>query len=74
MRKTHKITKSKIKIKNERVHVGGHWSEDDNKRLQKNWIFPPLFQGKIETIIKGVVHPKMKILSLITHPHAVPNH
>uniref|UniRef100_A0A673K3V1 Cyclin-K-like n=1 Tax=Sinocyclocheilus rhinocerous TaxID=307959 RepID=A0A673K3V1_9TELE len=22
---------------------------------------------------KGIVHPKMKILSLITHPHAVPN-
>ncbi len=24
-------------------------------------------------IIKGIVHPKMKILSLITHPHVVPN-
>uniref|UniRef100_A0A673G448 Germ cell-less protein-like 1 n=1 Tax=Sinocyclocheilus rhinocerous TaxID=307959 RepID=A0A673G448_9TELE len=23
--------------------------------------------------IKGIVHPKMKILSLITHPHVVPN-
>ncbi len=23
--------------------------------------------------IKGLVHPKMKILSLITHPHVVPN-
>ncbi len=22
---------------------------------------------------KGIVHPKMKILSLITHPHVVPN-
>jgi len=22
--------------------------------------------------IKGLVHPKMKIKSLITHPHAVP--
>ncbi len=24
-------------------------------------------------IIKGIVHPKMKILSLINHPHVVPN-
>ncbi len=24
-------------------------------------------------IIKGIVHPKMKILSLITHPDVVPN-
>ncbi len=24
-------------------------------------------------IIKGIVHPKLKILSLITHPHVVPN-
>ncbi len=23
--------------------------------------------------LKGIVHPKMKILSLITHPHVVPN-
>ncbi len=23
--------------------------------------------------LKGLVHPKMKILSLITHPHVVPN-
>ncbi len=23
--------------------------------------------------VKGIVHPKMKILSLITHPHVVPN-
>ncbi len=22
---------------------------------------------------KGIVHPKMKVLSLITHPHVVPN-
>ncbi len=25
------------------------------------------------TTVKGIVHPKMKILSLITHPHVVPN-
>uniref|UniRef100_A0A8C1QX09 Uncharacterized protein n=1 Tax=Cyprinus carpio TaxID=7962 RepID=A0A8C1QX09_CYPCA len=24
-------------------------------------------------IIKGLIHPKMKILSLITHPHVIPN-
>jgi len=24
-------------------------------------------------IIKGLVHPKMKILSVFTHPHVVPN-
>ncbi len=24
-------------------------------------------------ILKGIVHPKMKMLSLITHPHVVPN-
>jgi len=23
--------------------------------------------------IKGLVHPKMKILSVFTHPHVVPN-
>jgi len=23
--------------------------------------------------LKGLVHPKMKILSLFTHPHVVPN-
>jgi len=23
-------------------------------------------------LVKGLVHPKMKIKSLITHPHAVP--
>jgi len=29
------------------------------------------FQEKF-IFIKGIVHPKMKIKSLITHPHAVP--
>ncbi len=24
-------------------------------------------------VLKGIVHPTMKILSLITHPHVVPN-
>ncbi len=29
--------------------------------------------GKRWRCLKGLVHPKMKILSLITHPHVVPN-
>ncbi len=24
-------------------------------------------------LVKGIVHPKMKILSLITHPYVIPN-
>ncbi len=28
---------------------------------------------KKKLTIKGLVHPKMKILSLITHPHVIPN-
>jgi len=24
-------------------------------------------------LVKGLVHPKMKILSVFTHPHVVPN-
>ncbi len=27
----------------------------------------------MKLILKGIVHPKKKILSLITHPHVVPN-
>jgi len=27
----------------------------------------------ISTCLKGLVHPKMKILSVFTHPHVVPN-
>jgi len=27
----------------------------------------------IKIFIKGLVHPKMKILSVFTHPHVVPN-
>ncbi len=26
-----------------------------------------------DSLIKGLVHPKMKIMSLITHPHVIPN-
>jgi len=28
--------------------------------------------GPVKPGIKGLVHPKMKIKSVITHPHAVP--
>jgi len=31
-----------------------------------------LFKVYGYTLFKGLVHPKMKIKSLITHPHAVP--
>jgi len=27
---------------------------------------------KTVVLLKGLVHPKMKILSVITHPHVVP--
>jgi len=29
--------------------------------------------AKVNYYFKGLVHPKMKILSLITHPHVVPD-
>jgi len=28
---------------------------------------------QLQQYIKGLVHPKMKILSVFTHPHVVPN-
>jgi len=28
---------------------------------------------QLQQCIKGLVHPKMKILSVFTHPHVVPN-
>jgi len=31
-----------------------------------------IYQDYLLTMFKGLVHPKMKIKSLITHPHAVP--
>jgi len=30
-------------------------------------------RGREELIVKGIVSPKVKIVSLITHPHVVPN-
>ncbi len=36
--------------------------------LYKNYIIQ-----NNDTMIKGIVHPKMKILPVITHPHVVPN-
>ncbi len=31
----------------------------------------PYFKDKY--VLKGIIHPKIEILSLITHPHVVPN-
>ncbi len=31
------------------------------------------YKSLILSMLKGIVHPKMIILSLITHPHVVPN-
>ncbi len=48
---------------------------DEEKEMQftfSNLIGQAAFQ-KVLLIFKGIVHPKMKILSLITHPHVVPN-
>ncbi len=33
----------------------------------------PNLSVDFQTIFKGLLHPKMKILSLITYPHVVPN-
>jgi len=29
--------------------------------------------NSLKVMFKGLVHPKMKILSVFTHPHVVPN-
>ncbi len=31
------------------------------------------FDEILRICIKGIVYPKMKVLSLITHPHVAPN-
>jgi len=36
------------------------------------YVFFLLFFALADTGFKGLVHPKLKIKSLITHPHAVP--
>ncbi len=36
------------------------------------WIIVCTHPG-VQQGLKGIVHPKMKILSLITYPHVVPN-
>ncbi len=42
-----------------------HCAHKENK-----WcFFFPILKG----LIKGLLHPKIKILSLITYPHVVPN-
>jgi len=35
-----------------------------NKNKKKN-------KEKTDSVLKGLVHPKMKIMSLMTHPHVV---
>ncbi len=35
--------------------------------------FSHLADAFIQSDLQGIVHPKMKFLSLITHPHVVPN-
>ncbi len=34
---------------------------------------PTFLKYKVEINIKGIVHPKMKIVSSFTHPQVVPN-
>ncbi len=43
-------------------------------KLNPRSVFPPILNLLYCCYhLKGIVHPKMKILSLITHPHVVPN-
>ncbi len=32
-----------------------------------------MLNTKLTVLLKGIVHPKMKMLSSFTHPHVVPN-
>ncbi len=43
-----------------------------DRNLENFLVFATFFK-RVEKI-KELVHPKMKSLSLITHPHVVPNH
>ncbi len=47
------------------------WTTGDSK----GQIEPPLMHYYFFNLdsLKGLLHPKMKILSLITYPHVVPN-
>ncbi len=47
----------------EQKKTGSHWMEI---RVRDFFFFPVY-------ALKGIVHPKMKILSLITHSHVIPN-
>ncbi len=61
--KLHKqVTKSKLTF-------GRAWQSLWLEMSQYTRVYYPMMQG----FLKGIVHPKMKILSLITHPHVVPN-
>ncbi len=43
------------------------------KNKKQTWHTIVLFLGNGHSILKGTVHPKMKILSSFTHPQVVPN-
>ncbi len=45
-------------------------SESGDKSAQIKY---SLQEKKKKTVLKGIVHPKMKILSSFTHPQVVPN-
>jgi len=36
-------------------------------------VFSSVSHDPSEIILKGLVHPKMKMMSLMTHPHVVPS-
>ncbi len=38
-----------------------------------DYIYKVHFTDRLRELIKGIVHPKMKILSSFTHPQVVPN-
>ncbi len=48
-----------------------------HKPVEQNYVFLHYCgrkpQGSVTCAIKGIVHPKMKMMSLITHPHVIPN-
>jgi len=49
-----------------------HMSSTNSKPQPSNQFFKDKIKFSPTFYLKGLVHPKMKIKSLITHPHAVP--
>ncbi len=49
------------------------FSELKQKLVPKMLLGLTHFMAHFESVIKGIVHPKMKILSSFTHPQVVPN-